>query len=57
MLFDTHCNIITIIIIISIIENFYDPDFGNCFTIPAKNADGLPLEAREGDFWQESNRE
>lgn len=56
MLFDTYCNII-IIIIISIIENFYDPDFGNCFTIPAKNGDGLPLEAREGDFWQESNRE
>lgn len=39
----------------SILESFYDPDFGNCYTIPAKNSDGLPLEAREGDFWQESN--
>ncbi|KAG8191065.1 hypothetical protein JTE90_008379 [Oedothorax gibbosus] len=37
------------------LEHFYDPDFGNCFTIPGKNLEGHILEAREADFWQEQS--
>lgn len=36
-------------------EHFYDPDYGNCYTIPAKNRNGRKLESREADFWQEAN--
>ncbi|GFV00111.1 uncharacterized protein TNCV_4057821 [Trichonephila clavipes] len=37
------------------LEYFYDPDYGNCFTIPPRNSKGEILEAREADFWQEAN--
>ncbi|XP_035209181.1 acid-sensing ion channel 4-A-like [Stegodyphus dumicola] len=37
------------------LQYYYDPDFGNCYTIPAKNKDGILLQAREADFWQEAN--
>ncbi|XP_071035751.1 acid-sensing ion channel 4-A-like isoform X2 [Parasteatoda tepidariorum] len=33
----------------------YDPDYGNCYTIPAENKAGEILQAREADFWQEAN--
>ncbi|GFR01610.1 uncharacterized protein TNCT_334121 [Trichonephila clavata] len=38
-----------------ILEYFYDPDYGNCYTIPPRNSKGETLEAREADFWQEAN--
>ncbi|GIX84063.1 uncharacterized protein CEXT_226861 [Caerostris extrusa] len=38
-----------------IIEHSYDPDYGNCYTIPPRNSKGQILEAREADFWQEAN--
>ncbi|GFY43712.1 CUB domain-containing protein [Trichonephila inaurata madagascariensis] len=37
------------------LEYFYDPDYGNCYTIPPRNSKGEILEAREADFWQEAN--
>ncbi|XP_054706911.1 acid-sensing ion channel 4-A-like [Uloborus diversus] len=38
-----------------VVEHFYDPDLGNCYTIPPKNERGQVLEASEADFWQEAN--
>ncbi|GFS89600.1 uncharacterized protein NPIL_315571 [Nephila pilipes] len=37
------------------VEHSYDPDYGNCYTIPPRNTKGEILEAREADFWQEAN--
>ncbi|CAL1270938.1 unnamed protein product [Larinioides sclopetarius] len=38
-----------------ILQYTYDPDYGNCWTIPPRNSKGQVLEAREADFWQEAN--
>ncbi|XP_055931842.1 acid-sensing ion channel 4-A-like [Argiope bruennichi] len=38
-----------------ILQYSYDPDYGNCWTIPPRNSKGHVLEAREADFWQEAN--